>query len=155
MFKLIGSGKPLQDEWKMLAATEDPAGVKLPAGPVIVPLSVWQARRAELIRREYDHGWPLGVWLAADESAEDIARDLDDFTVIAIEFDRYSDGLGYSSARTLRIRLGYDGELRAVGDIADKVARLAHFGFDAFAPSPSLAGFSRPVQTVLVQREQA
>ena len=149
MFKLIGSGKPLQDEWKMLAATEDPEGVKLPAGPVIVPLSVWQARRAELIRREYDHGWPLGVWLAADESAESIVKDLDDFTVIAIEFDRYGDGLGYSSARMLRKRFGYGEELRAIGDIADKVARLAHFGFDAFVPAPSPARFSRPVQTAL------
>ena len=155
MFKLTENGKTFQDEWKMLAATEAPEGVKLPVGPVIVPLSVWQARRAELIRREYDHGWPLGVWLAADESAEDIAKDLDDFTVIAIEFDRYGDGLGYSSARTLRNRFGYGGELRAFGDISDKVARLAHFGFDAFAPSPSLARFSRPVQTALVQREQA
>ena len=145
MLKLIGNGRKLQDEWKTLAATEDPEGVKLPVGPVIVPLSVWLARRAELIRREYDHGWPLGIWLAVDESAEATAADLDDFTVIAIEFDRYSDGLGYASGRTLR-RLGYKEELRAFGDISDKIARLAHFGFDAFAPSSALAPFSRPVQ---------
>ncbi len=135
MLKLIGNGRKLQDEWKTLPATETPGEAKLPVGPVIVPLSVWLARRAELIRREYDHGWPLGVWLAADESAEAIAADLDDFTVIAIEFDRYGDGLGYSSARMLRNRFGFRGELRAIGDIADKIPRLAHFGFDAFSPS--------------------
>ncbi|MHB1100180.1 MAG: DUF934 domain-containing protein [Burkholderiales bacterium] len=134
MFKLIGNGKTSQDEWKMLAATETPEGVKLPVGPVIVPLSVWQARRAELIRREYDHGWPLGVWLSANEGAEEIANDVDDFTVIAAEFDRFSDGLGYASARILR-KLGYTGELLAFGDISGKIARLKHFGFDAFSPS--------------------
>lgn len=132
MYKLTGSN--VADEWKILASSKDPENAKLPVGPVLVPLAVWQARRAELIRREHDHGWPLGVWLAADESAEELERDINDFTVIGVEFDRYSDGLGYASARLLRNNYGYRGELRAMGDISDKIARLKHFGFDAFSP---------------------
>ncbi|HQT26808.1 MAG TPA: DUF934 domain-containing protein [Burkholderiales bacterium] len=132
MFKLIGN--EVVGQWKILVPTERPENARLPVGPVIVPLALWRARRAELIRREYDHGWPLGVWLSAEESAEEIEEDIDDFTVIAIEFDRYSDGLGYTSASLLRNRYGFRGELMAIGDISDKIARLKHFGFDAFSP---------------------
>lgn len=75
------------DNWKVLrlGAKDTPDSVKLPVGPVLVPLAVWRARRAELIRREYDHGWPLGVWLGAEESPDAIKHDIDDFTVVGVE----------------------------------------------------------------------
>ena len=136
MFKLIKNGQVVTDEWKTLTLAEGdtPQSVKLPVGPVLVPLSVWQARRAELIHREYEHGWPLGVWLAAEESAKAIGRDIDDFTVIAVEFDKFADGKSYSTARLLRERYGYKGELRAIGDVPrDKLAYQHQVGFDAFA----------------------
>lgn len=137
MSKLIKNGRVVADEWKTLnlAEGDTPQSVKLPVGPVLVPLSVWKARRAELIHREYDHGWPLGVWLGAEESPEAIERDVDDFTVVAVEFDKFSDGKSYATARLLRERYGYKGELRAIGDVPrDKLAyQLA--GFDAFAVS--------------------
>ena len=136
MFKLIKDGRIVTDEWKTLTLAEGdtPHSVKLPVGPVLVPLSVWQTRRAELIHREYEHGWPLGVWLAAEEGPEAIGRDIDDFTVIAVEFDKYSDGKSYSTARLLREQFGYKGELRAIGDVPhDKLTYQHQVGFDAFA----------------------
>lgn len=136
MSKLIKNGRLVSDEWKTLTleGNDTPQSVRLPVGPVLVPLPVWQARRAELIHREYEHGWPLGVWLAAEEDAEDIGRDIDDFTVIAIEFDKYSDGKSYSTARILRERYGYKGELRAIGDVPrDRLTYQHDVGFDAFA----------------------
>lgn len=136
MFKLIKNGRVVSDEWKTLTLAEGdtPQSVKLPVGPVLVPLSVWQARRAELIHREYEHGWPLGVWLAAEESPKEIGRDIDDFTVIAVEFDRFTDGNSYATARLLRERYGYKGELRAIGDVPrDKLTYQHQVGFDAFA----------------------
>jgi uncharacterized protein (DUF934 family) len=136
MFKLIKNGNIVSDEWKTLTLAEGdtPQSVRLPVGPVLVPLSVWQARRAELIHREYEHGWPLGVWLAAEEDAEAIGRDIDDFTVIAVEFDKFSDGKSYSTARLLRERYGYKGELRAIGDVPSERLTYQHqVGFDAFA----------------------
>ena len=136
MFKLIKNGRVVTDEWKTLTLAEGdtPQSVKLPVGPVLVPLSVWQARRAELIRREYEHGWPLGVWLAAEEGPDEIGRDIDDFTVIAVEFDKFADGKSYATARLLRERFGFKGELRAIGDVPrDNRAYQHQVGFDAFA----------------------
>lgn len=136
MFKLIRNGRVVTDEWKTLTLAEGdtPQSVRLPVGPVLVPLSVWQARRTELIHREYEHGWPLGVWLAAEEGPEAIGRDIDDFTVIAVEFDKFTDGKSYSTARLLRERYGYKGELRAIGDVPrDRLTYQYQVGFDAFA----------------------
>ena len=136
MFKLIKNGQVVTDQWKTLTLAEGdtPQSVKLPVGPVLVPLSVWQARRAELIHHEYEHGWPLGVWLAAEEGPEAIGRDIDDFTVIAVEFDKFADGKSYATARQLREHFGYKGELRAIGDVPrDKLTYEHQVGFDAFA----------------------
>jgi uncharacterized protein (DUF934 family) len=138
MSKLVKNGKVEHDNWKTLhlAADDTPHGVRLPVGPVLVPLSVWKARKAELIRREYEHGWPLGIWLAADESPAAIEQDLDDFTVIAVQFDKYDDGNSYLTARLLRERYGYRSELRAIGDVpGSKLAYLNQIGFDAIASS--------------------
>ena len=136
MFKLIKNGNIVSDEWKTLtlADSDTPLNVRLPVGPLLVPLSVWKARRAELIHREYEHGWPLGVWLAAEESADEIGRDIDDFTVIAVEFDKFADGKSYSTARTLREHYGFRGELRAIGDVPrSNVTYQDQVGFDSFA----------------------
>ena len=132
MFKLIKNDRIVIDEWKTLklARGDTPYNVRLPVGPLLVPLSVWQARRAELIHREYEHGWPLGIWLTAADRAESIAQDIDDFTVIAIEFDRHSESQGYATARQLRERYGYRSELRAIVP-EDDASHLQEAGFDA------------------------
>jgi len=136
MFKLIRNGHIVSDEWKKLTLTEGdtPQNVRLPVGPVLVPLSVWQARRTELVHREYEHGWPLGIWLGAEQGPETIGHDIDDFTVIAVEFDKFTDGKSYSTARLLRERYGYKGELRAIGDVPrDRLTYQHQVGFDTFA----------------------
>ena len=136
MFMLIKNGHVVRDDWKTLklADRDTPQSIRLPVGPVLVPLSVWKARRTELIYREHEHGWPLGVWLAADEDADAIEHDIEDFTVIGIEFDRFSDGKSYATARQLREQYGYKGELRAIGDVPrDRVSYQHQVGIDAFA----------------------
>lgn len=119
MFNAIRNGNTDSGTWKTLVLGNDetPASVRLPVGPVLVPLSVWKARRAELIHREYEHGWPLGIWLSDADSAAAIADDIDDFTVIGVKFDRFSDGASYATVRALRGLYGYTGELRALGDV--------------------------------------
>ncbi len=53
--------------------------------------------------------------------------------LIEVLFPKFSDGRGFSVAQLLRRRLGYAGELRAVGDIGlDQVNYLQRSGFDAF-----------------------
>lgn len=122
MFNAIKNGNTASSTWKTLVLGNDdtPESVRLPVGPVLVPLAVWKARRAELIHREYEHGWPLGIWLSAADSATEIADDIDDFTVIAVKFDRFSDGSSYAVAGALRKQYGYTGELRAIGDVPNE-----------------------------------
>lgn len=119
------------DDWSVLRLEEGQAAdhVEVPAGKIIVPLAVWQAQREALLERS-----AVGVWLAPDESAASVAADLDKFGVIAIDFPKFTDGRGYSIAFNFRRRLGYQGELRAIGDVLrDQLFSMQRVGFDAFA----------------------
>lgn len=70
------------------------------------------------------------------EPADDPAKFADrlrQVSRIEVNFPSFTDGRGYSIARLLRERHGYDGELRAVGDVQrDQLFYLARCGFDAF-----------------------
>lgn len=157
MSKLIKNGRIVADDWQTLtlAEGEDAAAANIPAGRVIVPLAVWQARRDELAARG-----DVGVWLASHEGPEALADDLARIAVIAVNFPKFADGRGYSSAALLRSRYGYSGELRAFGDVLrDQFNYLTRCGFDALQPRAdrytdaqldaalaSLADFSKPYQ---------
>jgi uncharacterized protein (DUF934 family) len=135
MPNLFKQEKSACNAWKLvtLGGNESAETVRLPVGPLLVPVAVWQARRRELVEREYEHGWPLGVWLAAGETPKTIADDLDDFSVIAVHFPNTTDGRGCFTARLLRRRYAYRGELHAFGEVLPKqVFFLRHSGFDAF-----------------------
>jgi uncharacterized protein (DUF934 family) len=119
------------DDWMVLRLGENdtPEVVVVPPGRVIVPLKVWRAQRDVLQART-----GLGVWLASHERAEDLKGDSARFTVIAVDFPKFADGRGYSIAHHLRTRLGYTGELRAIGDVLrDQMFYMQRVGFDAFA----------------------
>jgi uncharacterized protein (DUF934 family) len=136
MASIIKQESIAEDEWTVLqlAENETPQRVGLPAGPLLVPLAVWQARRGELLEHKHQQGWPLGVWLAADEGPEHIAADLQELTSVAIHFPKATDGRGYSTAHLLRRRYRYRGELRAIGEVLrDQLHYLRRSGFDAFA----------------------
>ena len=65
---------------------------------------------------------------------ESIADDLQHFQVVALNFPVFSDGRHYSSARLLRERYKYQGEVRAIGDVLrDQLFYMKRCGFDAFA----------------------
>ena len=122
----------LDDDWSVLRLNENDTAesVVVPAGKIIVPLKVWQAQRAALQQRV-----DLGVWLASNERAEELKNDLAKFSVIAVDFPKFADGRGYSIAHHVRARLGYRGELRAIGDVLrDQLFYMQRVGFDAFAP---------------------
>ena len=80
-------------------------------------------------------GWsgPLGVRLSVVDRAEDLAAELARLALVAVEFPSPGEGRGYSQGRLLRERLGFRGELRAVGAGVrqDLVYLLARCGFDA------------------------
>jgi uncharacterized protein (DUF934 family) len=100
---------------------------------LIVPLQLWREHSRMLKAR--DGG--LGVWLDADEEAEEIGEDVAEFQVIALNFPAFTDGRNYSNARLLRDRYGFKGELRAIGDVLrDQLFYMHRCGFDAFAVRP-------------------
>jgi uncharacterized protein (DUF934 family) len=149
MSNIIKQGQLAANQWKVLelAENETPLSVRLPVGPLLVPVAVWRARKAELIRRNWEHGEALGVWLAPNEGPETIAEDLDDFTVVAIHFPKFADGRGYSTARLLRERYGYRSELRAFGDVGqDQLFFLNRVGFDAFVVKETGADLEAALQ---------
>ena len=118
------------DNWQLLEAAADGAapGV-LPAGDIIVPLAWWLASRGALLART----GRLGVWLNSHEDPALIAGDLQHFALVAVNFPQFTDGRGCSIARLLRERHGWQGELRAIGDVfRDTLYYLARCGFDTF-----------------------
>jgi len=77
---------------------------------------------------------PVGIVLMPTDDPLALAGRLDGLSVIAVEFAKFSDGRGYSIATLLRSRLGFKGEIRAVGDVLiDQLFAMARCGIDSFA----------------------
>ncbi len=72
------------------------------------------------------------LYLTVDASPETNEFPLDQLDAIFIEFAGFNDGRGYSFAALLR-RQGYQGELRATGDVfKDVLNYMKRAGFDTF-----------------------
>lgn len=57
---------------------------------------------------------------------------LNGVTRIELQFPRFADGRAYSQAVMLRRRLGYQGDIRAVGDVLiDQVQQMTRTGFSS------------------------
>ncbi|MCS0613003.1 DUF934 domain-containing protein [Massilia kyonggiensis] len=132
--QIIKHREVVDDDWSVLKLVEDgtPETVEVPAGKIIVPVKVWLAQREQLLGRAARK--ELGIWFASDELANTVKDDLDKFAVVAVDFPKFSDGRGYSIAYNLRKRLGYQGELRAIGDVLrDQLFQMYRCGFNAYA----------------------
>ena len=131
MPKIIKNGRVVDDAWQVfkLGEGESAETVALPATPTLFPLAVWQARKDEIVSRP-----TIGLLLQPADRVEDVAGDLEYFIVIAVNFPKFVDGRGYSTAALLRQRYGYTGELRAVGDVLhDQLFFMRRVGFDSYA----------------------
>jgi uncharacterized protein (DUF934 family) len=105
---------------------------QIPPGDVIVSLTRLQAEGGWL----ESAGRTVGVRLAAAEAPEALVGRLDRLALVALEFPKHRDGRAFSAARVLRERLGFTGELRAVGDVLlDHAFLMIRCGFDAFEPA--------------------
>ena len=138
MATIIRNSRVEDDAWTLLPKAEAIAGdavgatppAALPEGPVLLPLAHWLAARDSLA----SHAAPVGVWLDAGDDPALLADELARLPLVAVNFPKFTDGRGYSIARTLRERYGYRGELRAIGDVLHDQLQLLHrCGFDAFA----------------------
>lgn len=130
MPKLVKDGAIIENTWTLLPKPEaDAANVEIPTGQVIVPLSVWQAQKLALQNRN-----DIGVWLDSDETADLLGEEAKNLPLIAVNFPTFMDGRAFTTARLLRERFGFTGELRAVGNfIRDQLCYLRRCGVNAFA----------------------
>lgn len=115
------------DPWTYLSDEE-----ALPAaGPVFVTF----ARAIDLLKDGKSIS-QLGVVIEPSDSVEEIVESLPHITAIAISFPAFADGRGFSTARLLRERYNFEGELRAIGAyILDQMPFLVRCGVDSFEVS--------------------
>ena len=122
--QLVKGRKLVEDTYTLVRELD----AQLPAGPVIVPVERWVAERDALLQRG-----DVGVLLGGADDPSVLADDVGTLELIAIDFPAFKDGRGYTHARMLRDRYGYEGELRAIGQILrDQIFYYARCGFDAF-----------------------
>jgi len=122
--RLIKDGAYAEDVYARVA---DDA--PLPDGAVIVSLPRFQKEREVLLARNT----PIGIRLQASENPEILGPDVNHFSLIVLEFPKFRDGRAFSWARMLRTRLGFTGEIRAVGDfLYDQMNYQRRVGFDAW-----------------------
>jgi len=96
--------------------------------PVTVSLKRWQAEGETLRGRNA----PIGVRLKNDEAALSLSEEVHRLSLIEVEFPKFTDGRAFSQARILRDKLGYQGELRAVGTILrDQYFYMTRCGIDS------------------------
>jgi uncharacterized protein (DUF934 family) len=125
---LIKGRAIIEDRWTLLREATSLADVPGETA-VIVPLALWKSEHDALVTRK-----DVGVWLKPDDDPGVLAADIGSLPLIAIDFPKFVDGRGYSSARLLRDKYRFGGELRAIGDVLrDQLYYLRQCGFDAFA----------------------
>jgi uncharacterized protein (DUF934 family) len=129
----IGKPDPNGPIWQGNAFHEDvwmstADNIPLPDAAVILSKAQWLAQRDALAGRNAS----LGLRLEPGEAIDDIAADLARFALIALSFPKFSDGRAFSTARLLREKHGFAGELRAVGNVlSDQIPFMRRVGFDS------------------------
>ena len=116
----------LRDHDARIAQRDQPVAADAAAIPA---LATWLATAPELRGTE--------VWLAPDANVATLAPHLGSLTLIALDMPKAADGRAYSQASLLRLRFGFRGELRAIGDVAiDQLGFLRRLGFDSAELAP-------------------
>lgn len=82
----------------------------------------------------------LGVLINPADDVRRLEGHLDRLALVAVAFPAFSDGRAFSHASLLRSRLGFTGEVRAVGDVLiDQIPLMLRCGIDSFAVSNATA----------------
>jgi uncharacterized protein (DUF934 family) len=123
---LVKNGRTAVDTF-----THVPDGGELPGdGAVLISAARFLDGAEALLQRV----GKLGVIWPNNRDVDDLVPFLDRLAVVALVFPTFRDGRAYSQARLLRERHGYDGELRATGQVLrDQFVFMLRAGFDAFA----------------------
>jgi uncharacterized protein (DUF934 family) len=116
---LTRDGVFTDDHWPVLGADADVPD----SDAVLLPLATYLAQPQTAAH---------GVWLAPMDDPATLAPHLASVPLIAVQFPKFADGRGFSIAHLLR-RLGYAGDLRAIGELlVDQLFMLKRVGFTSF-----------------------
>ena len=128
MSRIIRDRAIVADDWTLAA---DGAATSS-GGRLIVPLARWRGEPGDL-----PGAAKLGVLLPNTEDVEALYPQIAGQPLIALQFPTFTDGRALTQAMLLRNRLGFTGELRAVGDVVrDLMFWLGRCGFNAMVPRP-------------------
>lgn len=107
-----------------------PEGAELPGdGAILVPAARLLEDPEALLRRSGE----VGVIWPNNRDLDDLVPWLDRLAAVALVFPSFRDGRAYSQARLLRERHGFEGELRATGQVLrDQFVFMLRAGFDTF-----------------------
>lgn len=118
-----------QDSWVVVPRPEDGESLNIPAQPALIPADLWLAGKEHFEGRD-----DIGVWFDSHDEPEILEGLVNELPLIAVNFPKFADGRGYSIARLLRERFGYQHELRAIGDVLlDQLQFMKRCGFDSYA----------------------
>ena len=122
------------DPWRVASDDDKPAVIESNAR-LLVPLADYLELSDDERRSEN-----TGVVVSPDDDVSRLEPYLADLALIAVTFPAFNDGRAYSQASLLRSRLGFKGELRAIGDVLiDQVPLMLRCGIDSFAVSNATA----------------
>jgi uncharacterized protein (DUF934 family) len=104
-------------------------GAELPGeAPVLVSAARFLEDPEGLLKRG-----KVGVIWPNSRDIDDLVPYLHRLALVALVFPSFRDGRAYTQARLLRERHGYEGELRATGQVLrDQFVFMLRAGFDAF-----------------------
>ncbi len=106
-----------------------PDGAELPEATAVLVSAARFIENPQFLLEKFEK---LGVIWPNNRGLDELVPFLDRLAVIALVFPTFRDGRAYSQARLLRERYGYDGELRATGQVLrDQFVFMLRAGFDA------------------------
>ncbi len=124
MPKLINLNGATENQWQMLEKGFEGT----PEAYSLVPLAYFLENVASVL----ENG-EIGVWLDSDDQPEELPSEASGLPLLAINFPKFIDGRGYSIARFVRERLGFQNDLRAIGDVLlDQLFFYKRCGFSSF-----------------------
>ena len=105
-------------------------GAELPGdGAILIPAARFLEDPEALLKRT----GKVGVIWPNNRDLDDLVPYLGRLAAVALVFPSFRDGRAYSQARLLRERHGFDGELRATGQVLrDQFVFMLRAGFDTF-----------------------
>ncbi len=122
--QIIKDRQIIDDNWTFVSNDAE-----LEAGNISVSLTRWKNDKQHLLNSKDN----IGVRIGPSDSVDDIGADLNDISLIELDFPVFTDGRLFSHAWLLRGRYNYQGEIRATGHfMPDQIFYLSRVGVNAF-----------------------